>query len=333
MLMTPDSFRDRMPSLSEADFLCQQGDTICGRSQSGVSVVTGQTHVTAAACAWQISACTSRRSSWCPPCCWPASWSPSSSSCSCASVRKKSTATGCRPRNRPPGGRSTASMVRAPELERWTPRTDDNLSPLSLFLSTAPPGINVLEHESIALDVPMSYSTFHPPSNYISKNLVAPPPSPPPETPSFTPIVQPRELPRQRLPESVNLVNPLPTTFSLPSDSPVSLYRARMDNRNVVLRVLNGETPPFNWIRWLVIPLCSPLSRLGQRHREARLPELCVLLGPAGTASLPARTSWRGVAPGSTGDSHGGAGEQRPAQLSVAMQRGRIHRRLELKTS
>lgn len=85
----------------------------------------------------------------------------------------------------------------------------------------------------------MSYSTFHPPENYISKNLAAAP-APPPEPPSFTPIVQPRELPRQRLPESFNLVNPLPTTFSLPSDSTVSLYRARMDNRNVVLRVLNG---------------------------------------------------------------------------------------------
>lgn len=85
----------------------------------------------------------------------------------------------------------------------------------------------------------MSYSTFHPPENYISKTLAAAP-DPPPQPPSFTPIVQPRELPRQRLPESFNLVNPLPTTFSLPSDSTVSLYRARMDNRNVVLRVLNG---------------------------------------------------------------------------------------------
>lgn len=106
----------------------------------------------------------------------------------------------------------------------------------------------MLEHESIALDVPMSYSTFHPPNNYISKALApeaAPPPGPPPQPPTFTPIVQPRELPRQRLPESFNLVNPLPTGFSLPSHSPVSLYRARMDNRNVVLRVLNGEKPPF----------------------------------------------------------------------------------------
>lgn len=91
----------------------------------------------------------------------------------------------------------------------------------------------------------MSYATFHPAENYISRNLAAAP-APPPEPPSFTPIVQPRELPRQRLPESFNLVNPLPTTFSLPTDSTVSLYRARMDNRNVVLRVLNGAEASFN---------------------------------------------------------------------------------------
>lgn len=117
------------------------------------------------------------------------------------------------------------------------------------LLSIAPPGINVLEHESIALDVPTSYSTFHPPNDYppkilpVSAAALSLPLSPPPEQfkPSFTPIVQPRELPRQRLPESFNLVNPLSTAFSLPSDSTVSLYRARMDNRNVVLRVLNGK--------------------------------------------------------------------------------------------
>lgn len=115
--------------------------------------------------------------------------------------------------------------------------------------STAPPGINALEGESIALDMPSSYSTFHPPTTYPSKNfstsVVTPsfPPSPPPQPikPSFTPVVQPRELPRQRLPESFNLVTSLPVAFSLRSDSSVSLYRARMENRNVVLRVLKGE--------------------------------------------------------------------------------------------
>ena len=123
-----------------------------------------------------------------------------------------------------------------------------SLSP-PVSLSVAPPGINVLEHESIALDVPSSYSTFNPTKAYSSQHLSvavrkhAPPPDFQPQLlqPSFTPIVQPRELPRQRLPESFNLVTPLPVAFSLRSDSSVSLYRARMENRNVVLRVLNGE--------------------------------------------------------------------------------------------
>ena len=109
-----------------------------------------------------------------------------------------------------------------------------------------------MEGESIALDMP-TYSTFTPPHlTYSSKSLSypvsAPPPplvnGPPPHQPVKTiydPVVQPRELPRQRLPESFNLVTPLPRAFSLRTDSVVSLYRARMDSRNVVLRVLNGE--------------------------------------------------------------------------------------------
>lgn len=97
--------------------------------------------------------------------------------------------------------------------------------------------------------MPNSYSTFHPPKTHPAKS--APPPAVTPTTPpapkeepfkpSYTPIVQPRELPRQRLPESFNLVTPLPSAFSLRTDCPVSLYRARMDNRNVVLRVLKGR--------------------------------------------------------------------------------------------
>uniref|UniRef100_A0A8C6SEX6 Serine/threonine/tyrosine kinase 1b n=1 Tax=Neogobius melanostomus TaxID=47308 RepID=A0A8C6SEX6_9GOBI len=109
----------------------------------------------------------------------------------------------------------------------------------------APPGINPFEHENIALDLPSnSYATFHPPTTYASskslRRSVDPFSAPPQEPfkPSFIPVTQPRELPRQRLPESFNLVSPLPAAFSLRSDSAVSLYRARMDNRNVVLRVL-----------------------------------------------------------------------------------------------
>uniref|UniRef100_A0A667Y3Z8 Serine/threonine/tyrosine kinase 1b n=1 Tax=Myripristis murdjan TaxID=586833 RepID=A0A667Y3Z8_9TELE len=116
----------------------------------------------------------------------------------------------------------------------------------------APPGINVLEHESIALDVPSSYSTFNPPHTYSSKNL------------SF-----PRELPRQRLPESFNLVTPLPAAFSLRSDSAVSLYRARMENRNVVLRVLNDSADAKE--RHNFLGFASFLAQLGP---HAFLPEL-----------------------------------------------------------
>ncbi|KAK5922130.1 hypothetical protein CgunFtcFv8_019426 [Champsocephalus gunnari] len=105
-----------------------------------------------------------------------------------------------------------------------------------------PPGINVMEHESIALE---------------------------PFKPSFTPITQPRELPRQRLPESFNLVTPLTVAFSLRSDSSVSLYRARMEERNVVLRVLNDSADATE--RHNFLGFASFLSQLGP---HPFLPEL-----------------------------------------------------------
>lgn len=121
------------------------------------------------------------------------------------------------------------------------------VSDVNSCLSAAPQDFNILEHESIALDMPNSYATFQAANPYITKTLskkpsTSTPASNPPQPikTSFTPVAQPRELPRQRLPESFNLVAPLPSTFSLRSDSSVSLYRARMENRNVVLRVLNG---------------------------------------------------------------------------------------------
>lgn len=173
-------------------------------------------------------------------------------------------------------------------------------------------------------------------------------PNPPPQPfkPSFTPIVQPRELPRQRLPESFNLVTPLPVAFSLRSDSSVSLYRARMENRNVVLRVLNGEMVKHEFACgalnclicrsfssdlqdmvsvtsvFLHLPLILALHRLCWCHRKTQLPGLRVLPVPAGTTSLPARASWCGLTSSSSGYSLGRAGEQRPAQLPVAMQTG-----------
>ncbi|KAK0149706.1 Tyrosine-protein kinase STYK1 [Merluccius polli] len=145
----------------------------------------------------------------------------------------------------------------------------------------APLGINVLENESIALDVASSYSTFNPPSTYTAKNLlhtVYTPPLPPSTAqphqkheyrPSYIPAVQPRELPRQRLPESFNLVTTLPTTFSLRTDTVVSLYRARMENRNVVLRVLKDSADVDE--RHGFLGFASFLSQLGP---HPFLPEL-----------------------------------------------------------
>lgn len=176
-------------------------------------------------------------------------------------------------------------------LLRYCPEKVDRIRPQNLKRSfrsqpsrrvlsgiDAPPGINVLEHESIALDMPSSYSTFHPPNTFPSKNLrlsvdspSLPLTNPLPEVfkPTFTPVAKPRELPRQRLPESFNLVTPLSATFSLRSDSSVSLYRARMENRNVVLRVLNDTADATE--RHNFLGFASFLAQLGP---HPFLPEL-----------------------------------------------------------
>lgn len=135
----------------------------------------------------------------------------------------------------------------------------------------APLGINPLEHESIALDLP-SYSTFHPPhepsssgvssvyssgrSSFSANNDTFKGAFGIDRSPSSISAVTigmgtaPKEV-RQRLPEKFKLVTPLPSSYSLKSDDAVSLYRARMDHRNVVLRVLKGEKtdcskPPYS---------------------------------------------------------------------------------------
>ncbi|XP_068180497.1 tyrosine-protein kinase STYK1b [Antennarius striatus] len=168
-------------------------------------------------------------------------------------------------------------------LLRYCPEKVDRIRPKSTKSGTrrmlhgidAPEGINVLEHENIVLDVRNSYSTFNPPIKYPSENNFDSVDekiqhNPPPQTfkPAFTPIVQPRELPRQRLPESFNLVSPLTTAFSLRS-TPVSLYRARMDNRNVVLRVLNDSADVTE--RHAFLGFASFLAELGP---HPFLPEL-----------------------------------------------------------
>ncbi|XP_061573040.1 tyrosine-protein kinase STYK1b [Cololabis saira] len=166
-------------------------------------------------------------------------------------------------------------------VDRIRPHTSKSTPRRVLHGIDAPPGINVLEHESIALDMPNTYSTFQPPRNYITKTIStgvsnpalksSPPTSPPPQpyVPSFTPVVQPRELPRQRLPESFNLVSPLTGTFSLRSDTSLSLCRARMENRNVVLRVLNDSADATE--RHNFLGFASFLTQLGP---HPFLPEL-----------------------------------------------------------
>ncbi|KAJ8005161.1 hypothetical protein DPEC_G00143770 [Dallia pectoralis] len=131
----------------------------------------------------------------------------------------------------------------------------------------APPGIDPMEHESIALDIPSSsYSTFAPQSRPSTSHLAL---SAGATSIPFTPTVQPRELPRQRLPESFKLVTPLPKAFSLHSDQAVSLYRARMENRNAVLRVLNDSANATE--RHNFLGFASFLSQLGP---HPFLPEL-----------------------------------------------------------
>ncbi|KAL4594021.1 tyrosine-protein kinase STYK1-like, partial [Arapaima gigas] len=105
----------------------------------------------------------------------------------------------------------------------------------------APRGLNPLEHETIALDS-RTYSTFTP----IDRRV------PPPTL---------TEVPRQRLPESFNRVSALPLTFSLTADNTVSLYRAKMDNRDVVLRVLKESANAKE--RQSFMGFASFLSQLG----------------------------------------------------------------------
>ncbi|TNN81134.1 Tyrosine-protein kinase STYK1 [Liparis tanakae] len=175
------------------------------------------------------------------------------------------------------------------KVDRLRPQASKPASRRVLHGIDAPPGINVLEHESIALDTSSTYSTFTPPIMYPSRAssrsmatlnvpLNAPPSLPPslppgalpePLKPNYTPIVQPRELPRQRLPESFKLVTPLPVAFSLRSDTVVSLYRARMENRNVVLRVLKDTADASE--RHSFLEFSSFLAQLGP---HPFLPEL-----------------------------------------------------------
>ncbi|TSL82550.1 Tyrosine-protein kinase STYK1 [Bagarius yarrelli] len=128
----------------------------------------------------------------------------------------------------------------------------------------APPGLNALEGESIALDVSPTYSTF-------TSSFRGGGPARGIDNPGFSnaSLLNPREAPRQRLPEKFKLVSSLPSSYALKSDSSVSLYRARMENRNVVLHVLNDSASEPECESFL--GFASFLSQLGP---HPFLPEL-----------------------------------------------------------
>ncbi|XP_069038888.1 tyrosine-protein kinase STYK1b [Lepisosteus oculatus] len=118
----------------------------------------------------------------------------------------------------------------------------------------APPGLDPLENEYIALG---GYSS-----------PVSPPPAS--DSASSSAASQLTELPAQRLPESFHEISALPLSFCLKT-SLVSLYRARMDNRDVVLRVLKDSASPSESHNF--IEFARFLSRLGKH------PNLVELLG------------------------------------------------------
>ncbi|TKS88826.1 Tyrosine-protein kinase STYK1 [Collichthys lucidus] len=87
----------------------------------------------------------------------------------------------------------------------------------------APPGINPLEHEELPMAV-----------QQVRQNV----------RPSLAGVFPQMTTERQR--ETFSQVTVLPLSFSIKPDDTVSLYRARMDDKDVVLRVLKGLGPhPF----------------------------------------------------------------------------------------
>lgn len=86
-----------------------------------------------------------------------------------------------------------------------------------LSLSIAPPGINPLEHEELPMSVQQVQQNVRP-------TLAAVP-----------------QMSTERHHGTFSEVAALPLSFSIKPNDTVSLYRARMDNRDVVLRVLKGK--------------------------------------------------------------------------------------------
>ncbi|XP_020356095.1 tyrosine-protein kinase STYK1-like [Oncorhynchus kisutch] len=100
----------------------------------------------------------------------------------------------------------------------------------------APPELNPLEHEELPMGTPTRHDAL--------------------ATLSAVP-----ETPKERQHGSFNLVTPLPLSFPVKPDDSVTLYRARMDNRDVVLRTLKEKADDSE--RQSFLGFASFLSELG----------------------------------------------------------------------
>lgn len=119
-------------------------------------------------------------------------------------------------------------------------------------------------------------------------------------------------------------INALPMSFSIKPDDTVSLYRARMDNRNVILRVLKVKWGSKSTIKFSLTSANLTFSYLrhGKQCWQATLLGVRILLVGTRAAPVPSFASGRGFSPVAPRDGRGGASAQRPAGLPVAMPTG-----------
>lgn len=103
-------------------------------------------------------------------------------------------------------------------FQRTTHEDYSALISLALSLSIAPPGINPLEHEELPMAV-----------QQVRQNV----------RPSLAGVFPQTTTERQH--ETFSQVTVLPLSFSIKPNDTVSLYRARMDDKDVILRVLKGK--------------------------------------------------------------------------------------------
>ncbi|XP_014032913.1 tyrosine-protein kinase STYK1 isoform X2 [Salmo salar] len=110
-------------------------------------------------------------------------------------------------------GRPSIILARPDSTRRLSRHTQRQSARQNLQGIEAPPELNPLEHEELPMSTPTPHDA--------------------PDTLSAVP-----ETPRERQHGSFNLVTPLPLSFFVKPNDSVTLYRARMDNRDVILRTL-----------------------------------------------------------------------------------------------